>query len=139
MTLISINQKQYKKTETKIRKKLLIKLSKIKNDNFTISKDAAKQILIKLKKHNKINGFLRISVHSGGCAGLNYKFRLKKQRKKNDHIFSTLSAHVIIDHKSFNFLKNSILHWHIQNMKSSFIIITKNKNQQCSCGKSFAI
>lgn len=82
---------------------------------------------------------LRVSVDSGGCKGFNYLFKVEGAADQKDRVFEVDSAKVLIDQESYEFLKDSIIDYSDELIKSSFLIKENPQNSDsCSCGISFS-
>lgn len=80
---------------------------------------------------------LRIKVVGGGCSGLHYEFKPDTLRsgdlkiEKDEYV-------VVIDPKSFLYVKGSELDYIESLAKSEFVIQNPNAKSSCGCGKSFS-
>lgn len=93
----------------------------------------------RLKKILNSNESLRVSIDSGGCKGFNYIFKVEQQIDKKDKIFEVDDSRIVIDEESYDFLKESILDYSDELIKSSFKIKDNPQTSEgCSCGISFS-
>jgi iron-sulfur cluster insertion protein len=82
---------------------------------------------------------LRISVDSGGCSGLSYRYELTSILAQEDTLYEASGTELIIDEISKTFLQNSTLDY-VENLGGSFFqIINPNAKLKCGCGSSFAV
>ncbi len=82
---------------------------------------------------------LRISVDSGGCSGLFYRYELTSIVNQDDIVYTASETNLIIDEISQTFLQNSTLDY-VENLGGSFFkIINPNAKLKCGCGSSFAV
>ncbi|GIW42279.1 MAG: heme biosynthesis protein HemY [Candidatus Binatia bacterium] len=81
---------------------------------------------------------LRIKVVGGGCSGLTYKMELDSP-KENDRVFERGGAKVIVDPKSFLYLKGTVLEYRDTLMEAGFHLRNPNAKRTCGCGASFSI
>lgn len=82
---------------------------------------------------------LRVSVDSGGCKGFNYLFKVEETIGEQDKVFEIDSSKILIDQESYEFLRDSILDYNDELIKSSFLIKDNPQNSDsCSCGISFS-
>lgn len=105
----------------------------------TLTNSAIQEInKILLKENNNVK--LRISIISGGCNGFKYYFYLDDLINDNDIIIERLGAKLIIDNKSFQYIKGGSIDY-LNTLEVSKFIIYNNPNikYQCSCGYSFSI
>lgn len=82
---------------------------------------------------------LRVSVDSGGCKGFNYLFKVEQLVDQQDKVFEVDSSKILIDPESYEFLKDSILDYNDELIKSTFLVKDNPQNSDsCSCGISFS-
>jgi iron-sulfur cluster assembly protein len=81
---------------------------------------------------------LRLKVVGGGCSGLSYKMELDTP-KEGDRVFEQAGAKVIVDRKSFLYLKGTVLDYAESLMSSGFSLKNPNVKRTCGCGASFAV
>lgn len=107
-----------------------------KNATIFVTESAIKR----LKKVLSDNEVLRISIDSGGCKGFNYLFKVEETiNKEDDKIFEIENSKIVIDRESYEFLKESVLDYNDELIKSSFRIQENPQNSDsCSCGVSFS-
>lgn len=84
------------------------------------------------------DGGLRVKVVGGGCSGLTYKMDLDRPRE-GDKVFTHEGAAVIVDRKSFLYLKGTVLDWADELMSSGFTLQNPNVKRSCGCGSSFVV
>ena len=107
-----------------------MKKAKLKID---ISENAAKKIEdLKLQDEREECG-LRVKVVGGGCSGLSYKMDLDIPRD-GDRVFERESAKVIVDRKSFIYLRGTELDFSETLMDSGFKLTNPNVKRSCGCG-----
>jgi len=106
--------------------------------SFHISPEAAARI-------NKVNligakkDFLCITVNSGGCNGMRYKFEFIDRVADNYQIFCLHKANVVMDDLSLQFLKGAMLHFEEDIGQANFMIKNPNAASSCGCGISFSV
>ena len=84
------------------------------------------------------DGGLRVKVVGGGCSGLTYKMDVDMPRD-GDKVFERDGAKVVVDRKSFLYLKGTELHYHDELMASCFTLRNPNVKRSCGCGSSFVV
>ena len=84
------------------------------------------------------DGGLRVKVVGGGCSGLTYKMDVDTPRD-GDKVFERDGAKVVVDRKSFLYLKGTELHYHDELMASGFSLRNPNVKRSCGCGSSFVV
>lgn len=104
--------------------------------NFNISDSAVQQL--RAMQKNKPQ-FLRISILSGGCSGLQYQFSLETQTQPDDIFVRKDDIAVIIDPVSYPFLENASLIYEQELIGSYFKIVNPNADKSCGCGASFSV
>lgn len=94
----------------------------------------------KLKELGKSEQFLRISVDSGGCSGLEYKFLLDTEITEQDKIIEREDCQILVDTESLEFIQGSTIDYYEELIRQGFRVINNPKSETgCSCGASFSI
>ena len=83
--------------------------------------------------------FIRVSVVSGGCAGLSYKMDFDNESQPNDQVFEDNGVKVVTDLKSFLYLCNTTLEFSGGLEGKAFYFKNPNATRECGCGESFAV
>jgi iron-sulfur cluster insertion protein len=107
--------------------------------NFFISDQAARRILVLSQEHAQPGATLRISVTGGGCSGFRYTFAFEDLIQDDDAVFETDGAKVVIDETSLNLLTGAMLDYVEDLVTSSFVIKNPNAASSCGCGNSFSL
>jgi iron-sulfur cluster assembly accessory protein len=103
-----------------------------------ISETAAKKIQDLVVRQQKEGLGLRVKVVGGGCSGLSYKMDLDLPRD-GDRVFERDDAKVIVDRKSFLYLRGTQLDYSESLMDSGFKLQNPNVKRTCGCGSSFSV
>ncbi len=103
-----------------------------------ISENAAKKIQDLIIQQHKDGHGLRVKVIGGGCSGLSYKMDLDMPRD-GDRVFEHAEAKVIVDRKSFLYLRGTELDYSDALMDSGFKLQNPNVKRTCGCGSSFSV
>jgi iron-sulfur cluster assembly protein len=103
-----------------------------------ISDNAVKKINTLVAQQQKDGQGLRVKVVGGGCSGLSYKMDLDMQRD-GDRVFERDSAKVLVDRKSFIYLRGTELDYADGLMDSGFKLQNPNVKRSCGCGSSFSV
>jgi iron-sulfur cluster assembly protein len=103
-----------------------------------ISENAAKKIQDLIIQQQKDGHGLRVKVIGGGCSGLSYKMDLDMPRD-GDRVFEHAAAKVIVDRKSFLYLRGTELDYSDALMDSGFKLQNPNVKRSCGCGSSFSV
>ena len=77
-----------------------------KNAQIFVTEEAAKRLKAVMSAEGKNNHFVRMSVDSGGCSGMNYKMDFDNNQESYDKIFEANGLKVVCDLKSWLYLKN---------------------------------
>ena len=103
-----------------------------------ISENAVKKIQSLLAQQEKEAQGLRVKVVGGGCSGLSYKMDLDVLRD-GDRVFERDSVKVLVDRKSFIYLRGTELDYADGLMDSGFKLQNPNVKRSCGCGSSFSV
>jgi iron-sulfur cluster assembly protein len=103
-----------------------------------ISENAAKKINNLVIQQQKEGQGLRVKVVGGGCSGLTYKMDFDTQRD-GDRVFERDNAKVLVDRKSFLYLRGTELDYSDALMDSGFKLQNPNAKRTCGCGTSFSV
>ena len=82
---------------------------------------------------------LRISVKSGGCAGMTYDMNYVEQFVEGDEKIDVDGVNVFIDPKAIMYLLGTQMDYKIDKFTSSFVFNNPNETERCGCGESFKI
>ncbi len=89
-------------------------------------------------EHKESKG-LRITVKSGGCAGMTYDMSYVKEENKNDEVVETDGIKVFIDPKAIMYLLGTEMDFKEEKFSSAFVFNNPNETERCGCGESFKI
>ena len=82
---------------------------------------------------------LRISVKSGGCAGMTYDMNYVEQFFEGDEKIDVDGVNVFIDPKAIMYLLGTQMDYKVDKFTSSFVFNNPNETERCGCGESFKI
>lgn len=82
---------------------------------------------------------LRISVKSGGCAGMTYDMNYVEQLVDGDEKIEVEGINVFIDPKAIMYLLGTEMDYKVDKFTSSFVFNNPNETERCGCGESFKI
>ena len=82
---------------------------------------------------------LRISVKSGGCAGMTYDMNYVEQLIDGDEKIEVEGVNVFIDPKAIMYLLGTEMDYKVDKFTSSFVFNNPNETERCGCGESFKI
>tara|TARA_Y100000591_G_scaffold142955_1_gene122795 strand:- start:97 stop:432 length:336 start_codon:yes stop_codon:yes gene_type:complete len=109
------------------------------NPIIKLSNNAALKIKeIMSKTDNKSIG-VRVSVKSGGCAGMSYVMEYSKEANPNDEIIEDKGVKVFIDSAAVMYLLGTEMDYKKNEFSSSFVFNNPNETERCGCGESFKI
>ena len=78
-------------------------------------------------------------MQGGGCSGFQQGFSLEETAEDDDFLLEFSGVTVLIDSKSWEFLKNSTINFVEDITGSSFIISNPDSTGSCGCGSSFSM
>lgn len=103
----------------------------------TVSDTAVKHLRELLETQGSPVGTgLRLMVHRGGCAGMEYVMKLDLPGEK-DRVFDQNDVRVIVDPESLVFLDQSQVDYSDALSDAGFKIHNPNAARSCGCGTSF--
>ncbi|MFN0057027.1 MAG: HesB/IscA family protein [Planctomycetota bacterium] len=82
---------------------------------------------------------LRLYVQGGGCAGMSYGIEVVHDIRKEDKVFDCDGAKVVVDPKSYLFLKGVVMDFKESLMGRGFVFQNPNATGSCGCGTSFSM
>lgn len=112
--------------------------SDFKDAQIFVSEKAVKRLKAVMSSEGKGDYFLRMSVDSGGCSGMNYKMDFDKEQDTFDKVFNQNGLNVICDLKSWLYLKNITIDYSDDMLNGGFKIENPNAERTCGCGTSFS-
>ena len=87
----------------------------------------------KLEEH-----VLRISVVGGGCSGMSYRMGFVEAPTENDRVIEVEGVSLVVDPKSFLYLKGTVVDFHDGLNGKGFTFINPKAKKTCGCGSSFS-
>jgi iron-sulfur cluster assembly protein len=105
----------------------------------TISDNAAKRIKEILSNAESGVKGVRVSVKSGGCAGMEYEMTYLKEIIPTDEVVKDNNVEVFIDPKAIMYLLGTKMDYKEDKFSSSFVFNNPNETERCGCGESFKI
>ena len=110
----------------------------LKNAKIFITVKAAKRLKAVMSAEGKSDYFLRMSVDSGGCSGMNYKMDFDNNQGEYDKVFEQHGLTVVCDLKSWLYLKDITVDYSDDMLNGGFKIDNPNAERTCGCGTSFS-
>ena len=82
---------------------------------------------------------VRVSVKSGGCAGMSYVMEYLKEVNPSDEVIEDKGVKVFIDPAAVMYLLGTEMDYKKEEFSSSFVFNNPNETERCGCGESFKI
>jgi iron-sulfur cluster assembly accessory protein len=80
---------------------------------------------------------LRIFVHGGGCAGLQYGMAFDDKTREDDTVLEVKGIRLLLDPLSAHYLQGASIDYQDTLMGSGFRVDNPNAIASCACGGSF--
>ncbi len=84
-------------------------------------------------------GYLRVGVKNGGCAGMEYLMDYVAEPEKFDEIVEDKGVTIVVDAKAVLFLLGSVVDYEVDVLSSRFTFKNPNQTDACGCGESVTI
>ena len=104
----------------------------------TLTSRAVQKAITLAKKEGK-PPVLRVGVKGGGCSGLSYVLDFVDDIRELDTVSELEGLTVICDPKSLEFVKELVLDFETNLLKSGWKFTNPKATKSCSCGESFSI
>ena len=105
----------------------------------TLSENAALRIKKIMSNAEKDSLGVRVSVKTGGCAGMSYVMEYTKETNPNDEVIEDKGVKVFVDSAAVMYLLGTEMDYKIEELSSSFVFNNPNETERCGCGESFKI
>ena len=109
------------------------------NQIIKLSDNAAARIKEIMSNAEKGSVGLRVSVKSGGCAGMAYVMEYAKEVNPNDEVIEDKGVRVFVDSAAVMYLLGTEMDYKKEEMSSSFVFNNPNETERCGCGESFKV
>jgi iron-sulfur cluster insertion protein len=106
---------------------------------FNITDSAASRITFLAKRESVVDAVLRVSIDSGGCSGMQYKYEFTNQMEEGDAVIKKGDISIVIDKISQEFLQNSTIDYIETLGNAYFEIRNPQASAKCGCGNSFTL
>jgi iron-sulfur cluster assembly protein len=103
----------------------------------TLSDDAAKRVSEILEERGE--GYLRVGVKNGGCAGMEYMMDYVAAPEKFDEVVEDKGVQIVVDAKAVLFILGSVVDYETTLLHSKFVFKNPNQTDACGCGESVTI
>ena len=104
-----------------------------------LSDNAASRIKKIMADAEKDSLGVRVSVKTGGCAGMSYVMEYTKEINPNDEIIEDKGVKVFIDSAAIMYLLGTEMDYKTEELSSTFVFNNPNETERCGCGESFKI
>ena len=84
-------------------------------------------------------GYLRVGVTNGGCAGMEYVMDYVSEIGKFDEVVEDKDVQIVVDAKAVLFILGSVVDYEVDVMSSKFTFKNPNQTDACGCGESVTI
>ena len=109
------------------------------NPIIKLSNNAALRIKEIMSNAEKSAICVRVSVKSGGCAGMSYVMEYSKEVNPNDELIEDKGVKVYIDSAAVMYLLGTEMDYKKEDFSSSFVFNNPNETERCGCGESFKV
>ena len=109
------------------------------NPIIKLSDNAALRIKEIMANSEKNSLGVRVSVKSGGCAGMSYVMEYAKEKNPTDEIIEDKGVIVFVDSAAVMYLLGTEMDYKKDELSSSFVFNNPNETERCGCGESFKI
>ena len=109
------------------------------NQIIKLSNNAATKIKEIMANAEKDSIGVRVSVKSGGCAGMSYVMEYTKNLNPNDEVIEDKGVKVFVDSAAVMYLLGTEMDYKKEEFSSSFVFNNPNETERCGCGESFKI
>ncbi|MAT36009.1 MAG: FeS assembly scaffold SufA [Ponticaulis sp.] len=87
----------------------------------------------------KGQGYLRVGVKNGGCAGMEYVMEYTDAPAQFDEVVEDNGVKIVVDAKAVLFLLGSEVDYEITPLHAKFVFKNPNQTDACGCGESVTI
>ena len=109
------------------------------NPIIKLSDNAANRIKEIMSDAEKDALGVRVSVKSGGCAGMTYVMEYSKEINPHDEVIEDKGVKVFIDPAAIIYLLGTEMDYKKEKFSSQFVFKNPNETERCGCGESFKI
>ena len=109
------------------------------NQIIKLSENAATRIKEIMAKAEKNSIGVRVSVKSGGCAGMSYVMEYTKELNPNDEVIEDKGVKVFVDSAAVMYLLGTEMDYKKEKFSSQFVFKNPNETERCGCGESFKV
>ncbi|GLQ23198.1 hypothetical protein GCM10007853_10720 [Algimonas ampicilliniresistens] len=103
----------------------------------TLSDAAAEQVREILDERGE--GYLRVGVKNGGCAGMEYMMDYVSEPERFDEVVEDNGVKIVVDAKAVLFILGAVIDHETTLLHSKFVFRNPNQTDACGCGESVTI
>ena len=109
------------------------------NPIIKLSDNAALRIKEIMSDAQKDSLGVRVSVETGGCAGMSYVMEYTKEANPSDEVIEDKGVKVFVDPAAVMYLLGTEMDYKREELSSTFVFNNPNETERCGCGESFKI
>ena len=109
------------------------------NSIIKLSDNAASRIKEIMSDAEKNAIGVRVSVKSGGCAGMLYVMEYSKDIIPKEEVIEDKGVKVYINSAAVMYLLGTEMDYKKEEFSSSFVFNNPNETERCGCGESFKV
>ena len=109
------------------------------NPIIKLSENAALRIKEIMSNAKQESLGVRVSVKTGGCAGMSYVMEYTKEINPSDEVIEDKGVKVFIDSSAVMYLLGTEMDYKKEELSSSFVFNNPNETERCGCGESFKV
>ena len=102
-----------------------------------LSDNAALRIKEIMSDAQKDSLGVRVSIKTGGCAGMSYVMEYTKEANPSDEVIEEKGVKVFVDSAAIMYLLGTEMDYKKDELSSSFVFNNPNETERCGCGESF--
>jgi len=107
------------------------------SNTIIITESAARAIQSQRNKRGTPDAAIRVGIRGGGCTGFSYLFEWDdNEPRKTDKVFAQHGVVLVVDRKSFLYLRGTELDFVTSMMGHGFKLNNPNAKGSCGCGES---
>lgn len=103
----------------------------------TLTDLAASRLQTMLQRADPLEPGLRVFVHGGGCAGLQYGMSYESTGREDDTVVEVKGIRLFVDPYSALYLEGACIDYQDVGQGSGFRVDNPNATATCACGASF--
>ena len=84
-------------------------------------------------------GYLRVGVKNGGCAGMEYVMDYVSEISPLDELVEDKDVQIVVDAKAVLFILGSVVDYEVSVLSSTFTFNNPQETDACGCGISVTI